>query len=149
MPYIVVPNGSNVEINCTVAVGTADPPFWSINLAADSSTTRLQFANRKGQLNAHGVYELNQTETPLTLRLLINADTAINNQTEINCDLGTETETITTLLYVFGELEYKLNGLLPIMHLTSQLCKSSRSNSINFEGFSCWCRFCQPHMGLV
>ena len=133
MPNILVPNGSNVEINCTAAVGTADPPFWAIDLAADSSATRLQFVTRKGLLNAHGVYELPRIETPLTLRLLIN-DTAINNQTEINCESGRGT--ITTILYVFGELEYKLNGLLPIMHLvTSQLCKSSRSNSIIFEGF--------------
>ena len=132
MPHILVPTGSNVGINCTATVGTADPPFWAIDLAADLSTTRLQFTNRKGQLNAHGVYELPQIETPLTLRLLIN-DTTINNQTEIACDSGPGTITIT-ILYVLGELEYKLNGLLPII-LTSQLCKSSRSNSINTEGF--------------
>ena len=102
MPHILVPNGSNLEINCTAAVGTADPPFWAIDLAADLSTTRLQFTNRKGQLNTHGVYELPPIETPLTLRLLIN-DTEINNQTEINCEPGAET--ITTILHVFGELE--------------------------------------------
>ena len=104
MPYTLVPNGSNVEINCTAAVGTNDPPFWAIDLAADLSTTRLQFTNRRGQLNAHGVYELPRIETPLTLRLLIN-DTAINNQTEISCEPGHGAETITTILYVFGELE--------------------------------------------
>ena len=147
MPQLLVPNGSNVEINCTAAVGIADPPFWAIDLAADSSTTRLQFSTRKGKLNAHGVYELPPIETPLTLRLLIN-DTAINNQTEIACYPGTATDTIT-ILYVFGELEYKFSGLLPILHLISQICKSSRSNSINFEGFSCGCWFYQPHMGLV
>ena len=102
MPQLLIPIGSNVEINCTAAVGTSDPPFWAIDLAADLSTTRLQFTNRKGQLNAHGVYELPRIETPLTLRLLIN-DTAINNQTEISCEPGAET--ITTILYVFGELE--------------------------------------------
>ena len=102
MPLLLIPIGSNVEINCTAAVGTADPPHWAIDLAADSSTTRLQFGTRRGRLNAHDVYELPQIETPLTLRLLIN-DTAINNQTEINCEPGTET--ITTILYVFGELE--------------------------------------------
>ena len=101
MPQLLVPNGSNVKINCTATVGTADPPFWSIDLAADLSTTRLQFTTRKGRLNAHGVYELPRIETPLTLRLLIN-NTAINNQTEINCEPGAET--ITTILYVFGEL---------------------------------------------
>ena len=102
MPQLLVPNGSNVEINCTAALGTTDPPFWAIDLAADLSTTRLQFTNRKGQLNTHGVYELPPIETPLTLRLLIN-DTEINNQTEINCEPGAET--ITTILHVFGELE--------------------------------------------
>ena len=102
MPQLLIPIGSNVEINCTAAVGTSDPPFWAIDLAADLSTTRLQFTNRKGQLNAHGVYELPRIETPLTLRLLIN-NTAINNQTEISCEPGAET--ITTILYVFGELE--------------------------------------------
>ena len=110
MPQLLVPNGSNVEINCTAAVGTADSPdpFWAIDLVADSSTTRLQFTSRKRQLNAHGVYELPRIETPPTLRLLIN-DTAINNQTEIACDSGPGT--MTTILYVFGELEYKLNAI--------------------------------------
>ena len=103
MPHILVPNGSNVEINCTATVGTADPPFWAIDLAADSSTTPLQFTNRKGQLNSHGVYELPRIETPLTLRLLIN-DTAINNQTEIRCEPGAGAETISTIFHVFGEL---------------------------------------------
>ena len=102
MPQLLIPIGSNVEINCRAAVGAADPPFWAINLPNDSSTTPIQFSNRKGRLNAHGVYQLPPIETPLTLRLLIN-DTAINNQTQINCDTGTET--ITTILYVFGELE--------------------------------------------
>ena len=104
MPQLLMPIGSNVEINCTAAVGTADPPFWAIDLATDSSTTPLQFATRKEQLNDHGVYELPRIETPLTLRLLIN-NTAINNQTEINCEPGPGAETINTILYVFGELE--------------------------------------------
>ena len=90
MTRILVPNCSYVKINCTAAVGTANQPFWAIDPAADSeSTTPLHFATRKGQLNAHGVYELPQIETPLTLRLLIN-NTAINNQTEINCEPGQE-----------------------------------------------------------
>ena len=104
MPHLLVPNGSNVEINCTAAVESADPPFWAIDLAADSSEFQLQFSTRKRQLNAHGVYEL-PPETPLTLRLLIN-DTAINNQTEIGCDRGMLS--ITTILYVFGEFSEKL-----------------------------------------
>jgi hypothetical protein len=100
MPHLLVPIGSNVEINCTAATDADDPPFWGIDLAADSSEAPLQFATGKRRLNAHGVYELPQTETPLTLRLLIN-DTAINNQTEIICDRGAQST--TTVLYVFGE----------------------------------------------
>jgi hypothetical protein len=100
MPHVLVPIGSNVEINCTAATDTTDPPFWAIDLAADSSDALLQFATGKGRLNAHGVYELPPIETPLTLRLLIN-DTANNNQTEIICDNGAQS--ITTVLYMFGE----------------------------------------------
>ena len=107
MPHILAPIGSNVEINCTAAVGTAYPPFWAIDLAADSSTTALQFTNRKGRLNAHGVYELPPIETPLTLRLLIN-DTAINNQTAIFCDRGAQYITTYTVLYVFSEFSKNL-----------------------------------------
>ena len=105
MPYLLVPNGSSVEIICTAATDTDDPPFWTIDLAADLDNERLQFATRNRRLNGHGVYELPQIETPLiiTLRLLIN-DTAINNQTEINCDLGAPSQSISTFLYVFGEL---------------------------------------------
>ena len=102
-PYILVPVGSDVEINCTASKDTAYPPIWAIDLAADSSTAQLQFSNAKGRLNARGVYELPRIEIPLTLRLLIN-DTAINNQTEINCDRGAQS--ITTILFVFGESVY-------------------------------------------
>jgi hypothetical protein len=100
---ILAPSGSNVEINC-IEIDTDDSPFWSINLATDSSTAHLQFTTRKDRLNNHGVYELSQIETPLTLRLLIN-DTAINNQTEIICERGAQS--ITTVLHVFGEYSVK------------------------------------------
>ena len=107
MPDILAPIGLNVEINCTAAVGTAYPPFWAIDLAADSSTTALQFANRKGRLNAHGIYELPPIETPLTLRLLIN-DTAINITKQIFCDRGAQYITTYTVLYVFSEFSKSL-----------------------------------------
>ena len=105
MPHVLVPIGSNVEINCTAATNTNDAPYWAITFADDSSNTQLQFGTGKGRLNARGVYELPQIETPLTLRLLIN-DTAINNQTEIRCDLLTKSA-ITTILHVFGEFSVK------------------------------------------
>jgi hypothetical protein len=108
MPHILAPKGSNVEINC-IEIDTDDSPFWSINLATDSSTAHLQFTTRKDRLNNHGVYELSQTETPLTLRLLIN-DTAINNQTEIICERGAQST--TTVLYVFGEFNTKSKSML-------------------------------------
>ena len=104
MPQILVPNGSNVEIHCRAAQAD-DPPVWAIDLAADSSVNSpLQFGTRKRRLNDHGVYELPQIAAPLTLRLLIN-NTAINNQTEIQCERG---ESITTVLHVFGEFSIKL-----------------------------------------
>ena len=102
MPHILVPNGSNVEIYCRAAHAN-DPPVWAIDLAADSSVNSpLQFSTRKRRLNAHGVYELPQIQTPLTLRLLIN-NTAINNQTVIQCERG---ESITTVLHVLGEFSH-------------------------------------------
>ena len=100
MPYLLIPNGSDVEIHCTAVMEGGDPPIWTIDLSADSSDAQHQFSTRKGLLNAYGVYELPRIETPVTVRLLIN-DTASNNLTEINCDHGTSS--ITTILRVFGE----------------------------------------------
>ena len=100
MPQLLVPIGSNVEINCTAITDAIDPPVCSVDLGADSSPAQLQFGSQRGrrQLNAHGVYELPRIETHLTVRLLIN-DTAINNKTEIICD---REDDLTTDLYVFG-----------------------------------------------
>ena len=95
---LFVPIGSHVEINCTAG----GVPFWAIDLATDSSSIQLQFSTRHKRLNDYGVYELPRIEIPLTLRLLINK-TAINNQTEIVCDRGAQS--ITTVLYVFGECQ--------------------------------------------
>ena len=106
MPQLLVPNGANVEINCTAAI---DTPFWAIDLATDSSEAQLQFSTSvtiKGWLNAHGVYELPRIEAPLTLKLLVN-DTAINNQTKIVCDRGAGAQSFTTVLCVFGEFSVK------------------------------------------
>ena len=99
MPYLLVPQTSTVLFNCTT---NSDSPLWSINLDNDSITTQLQFSTRGAELNAHGLYELPQIETPgmpPTLRLLIN-DTAGNNQTEIHCD-GEDESNLTTL-FVYG-----------------------------------------------
>ena len=92
MPYLFVPQTSAVLINCT-----ANFPVWSIDLVNDSSTVQDQFNSRSAKLNAHGLYELPQIETPgmpPTLRLLIN-DTARNNQTDIYCSNDGNTFTTT------------------------------------------------------
>ena len=95
---VFVPQSSSVQMNCTLT----DSPFWSIDLAEDAVTVPLPFAARSSLLNAHGLYELPQIETPgmpPTLRLLIN-DTARNNQTKITCT-GTR-ESIETTLFIYG-----------------------------------------------
>ena len=144
-----MPIGSDVGINCTAAVGTADPLFWGIDLAADSSNIQHQFATAKGKLNTYGVYELiSLIETPLTLRLLIN-DTAINNQTEINCyDRGAQST--TTVLRVFGESDCMPQAFLNINLIiyANLYILPGRSNS-TVKRFGYWCQLCQPHMGLV
>ena len=102
MPYTFIPRDSTVEINCT-AQETSYTPFWLINLAGDTKNAFLQFTQR-GELNAHGVYELPQVDIPgmaSTVRLLIN-DTERNNQTVMQCDQSA-TETSITTLFVFGK----------------------------------------------
>jgi hypothetical protein len=84
LPYLFAPQESTIIITCAAVDEHA---FWSIDLANDSVSTQYQFGNREEILNAHGVYELPQIETPgmpPTLRLMIN-DTTGNNQTEILC----------------------------------------------------------------
>ena len=101
MPYIFAPQESTIIINCTA---DGEQSFWSIDLANDSVSTQHQFSTRRELLNAHGVYELPQIETPgmpPTLRLLIN-DTDINNQTEILCTDG-ENKLIHTTLFITGK----------------------------------------------
>ena len=80
-------------------------PFWSIDLADDSTTTPLQFSTTGGQLtrlNEHGLYELAaMPEMPDVLTLLIN-DTERNNQTVVDC-IGSDLE---TTLFVFGMSQF-------------------------------------------
>ena len=98
--YIFIPRESAVIINC---IADGEKPFWSIELANDSTSTQHQFSTRQSILNAHGVYELPQIETPgmpPSLRLLIN-DTEVNNQTEIHCT--GETTSISSTLFIIGK----------------------------------------------
>ena len=65
------------------------PVFINYHIAGNSTGTQHQFSTRQYLyvLNAHGVYQLPQIETPgmtPALRLLIN-DTTGNNMTEILC----------------------------------------------------------------
>ena len=95
MPYLFVPQNSTVTIHCPTDSGT---PYWSIDLANDSTDTQYQFSTRQEVLNAHGVYQIETPGVPPTLRLLIN-DTAVNNQTVIYC-LGGAVSHITTLFNI-------------------------------------------------
>ena len=101
MPYILVPQTQNsiVTINCTL---DGVDPFWSMGLGDDSAPTTLHLGSRGAELNAHGVYELPQTEIPempTTLRLLIN-DITRNNQNVTDC-VGHSVYLHSTLL-VYG-----------------------------------------------
>ena len=96
---LFVPQNSTIIINCTT---DSDTPFWSIDLANDSTDTQYHFSTRNDTLNAHGVYELPRIKPPgmpPTLGLLIN-DTTINNQTEIFC-VG-EIKSFQTTLFAVG-----------------------------------------------
>ena len=75
-------------------------PFWSIDLANDSTMTPLQFSTRGGQLNEHGLYELDTPEMPANLTLLVN-DTSRNDQTMIDCS-----GEIKVTLFVLGRSQY-------------------------------------------
>ena len=86
-------------INC---IADSEQPFWSIELANDSTGTQHQFSSREDLLNDHGVYELPQIETPgmsPTLRLFIN-DT-IGNKSIVN--YSTVTTSISTTLFTIGK----------------------------------------------
>ena len=110
-----VPQDSTVVITCTTA-NSSFSPFWTVDLANDSST-QLQFSSKSDELNAHGVYELPQMEIPetnlITLRLLIN-NTAVNNQTVIHCDRGSDSIQ-TTLYHAAGRYQNKIR-IIDIRH---------------------------------
>jgi hypothetical protein len=63
---------------------------------------RLQFGTQREELNDDGLFEIEEPGTPTTtVRLLIN-NTAVNNQTVINCDRRAPGEEATTTLSVFS-----------------------------------------------
>ena len=101
-PVLYIPQDVHVMMSCR-ADGNS-PPFWSIDLANDSSPVQLQFGSRQEQLNSFGFYEVPQIEIsgiPLILRLLIN-ETARNNGTVIFC--SRDKMELHTTLSVFGKI---------------------------------------------
>ena len=86
-------------MNCT-ALNETRPPIWSIDIASDAVMLPLQFATEDDDLDAHGLFKIEEPGTPInTVRLLIN-NTAVNNQTVINCNR--RGALATTTLFVFG-----------------------------------------------
>jgi hypothetical protein len=88
-------------MNCT-ALEEMRPPIWSIDIASDDLTFPIQFTSHGEDLNAHGLFQIEEPGIPsTTVRLLIN-NTAANNQTVINCDRrGAQA---TTTLFAFSRL---------------------------------------------
>jgi hypothetical protein len=82
-------------MNCT-ALEEMRSPIWAIDIASDDLTFPIQFTSHGEDLNAHGLFQI---EEPTTVRLLIN-NTAVNNQTVINCDR--RGALATTTLFVFS-----------------------------------------------
>ena len=61
----------------------------------------IQFGSQGEDLNAHGLYKVEEPGTPTNIvRLLIN-NTAVNNQTVINC-IRHQGAVATTILFVFS-----------------------------------------------
>jgi hypothetical protein len=98
-PFLFIPRDSTVEMICTAVEGIR-PPFWAIDRASDGVTIPSQFASEGEDLNAHGLFKIEEPGTPsTTVRLLIN-NTAVNNQTVISCNRrGAQA---TTTLSVFS-----------------------------------------------
>ena len=98
-PYLFIPRNSTIEMNCT-ALDEFRSPSWSIDIASDAVTILLQFPGEGEDLNAHGLFQIEEPGTPSAIvRLLIN-NTAANNQTVINCNRrGALT---TTTIFVFS-----------------------------------------------
>ena len=95
---LFVPQNATVELHCT-ALNAEGRPFWSADLAGDSSSVQFRAGDR--QFNDNGLYELPAEGTPPTLRLFIN-DTTRNNQTVVYCHRGDSME-LSSTLFVYGE----------------------------------------------
>ena len=99
-----VPHNASIYINCTT---DSNNPFWSIDPAGDELNTPLQFTTRGEELNNEGLYDIEVSggTVPPTLRLLIN-DTAVNNQTVIEC-VG-RVVTHRTVIFLYGKYTVSL-----------------------------------------
>ena len=136
-----MPLASTVLLNCTLP--SSSDPLWSADLSSDSTPVRFQFKTHSGKLNTYGLYELpnvtNHETGMTTLRLVIN-NTAINNQTLIDC-AGRFGESFLTTLFVFGMLcMYYYCCILSTNHIIINtepnehlilLVKGEKVNSIN------------------
>ena len=96
-PYLFIPRDSTIEMNCTTLDETKSPT-WSIDIASDVVMFPLQFASQGEDLNAHGLFKIDDPGTPTMVRLLIN-NTEINNQTVINCNRRGALATTTLFVY--------------------------------------------------
>ena len=102
VPYLFAPRDSTIMMNCT-ALETRSP-IWLIDIASDDlMTIPIQFVNQREDLNAAGLFQIVTPETPTTVGLLIN-NTAVNNQTVINCNR--HGALATTTLFVFSRSLY-------------------------------------------
>ena len=87
-------------MNCT-ALDETKLPTWSIDIASDVVMFPLQFATQDEDLNAHGLFKIEEPGTPsTTVRLLIN-NTVVNNQTVIYCNR--RGAVATTTLFVISK----------------------------------------------
>ena len=102
-PYLFIPRNSTIEMNCT-SLDESRLPSWSIDIANDAVTIPIQFTIEDTiDLNAYGLFKIEEPGTPsTTVRLLIN-NTAVNNQTVINC-IRRGAQATTTLFVVSRSL---------------------------------------------
>ena len=112
-PYVYIPRNSTVEMNCT-ALNETRPPIWAIDIASDAVMLPLQFTSEDEDLNAHGLFQIEEPGTPsTTVRLLIN-NTAANNQTVINCNR--RGALATTTIFVFSRSLFWYNNRMISMY---------------------------------
>ena len=123
-PFLFIPRGSTIELNCT-ALHETRSPIWQIDIANDTSMLQLQFGNRGEDLNARGLFKIEEPGAPTnTVRLLIN-NTAVNNQTVISCDRGVDAQATTTL-FVFSRSLYASKCYNMINVASSSTCVYSQ-----------------------